>query len=341
MTVMPELRLIATSELAARDPDRLGTFREAGFQVVERFDLNGSDDDEQLIDALDGIWGTIAGTEHYTDRVIREATDLAVIARCGVGHDRIDVDSATAHGVAVLTTPGANHHAVADHTMALLLALAGRLQRPGEIQDGKGGRSLTRATVGIVGLGAIGREVAKRLAGFHCRLIGVDPIADEASVAELGVELTSLEEMLPRVDVLTIHIPLTPSTRCLIDTEELESLPDGAIVINTARGGIVNEASLRKELQSGRLLGAGLDVFAQEPLPAESPLALSNRTLLTGHVASYSVQAMQAILALVLQGMIEISSGLVPGTCVNPDAIRDLRHGQLGQVPTRTDVVRR
>ena len=207
--------------------------------------------------------------------VFASVPELQTVVRFGAGYDAIDVGAATAHGVAVCTIPGSNAEAVADHALALMLSCLHRIPeldrnvRSGAWRPSGLGGDLGGATVGIVGLGAIGRAVARRLSGFGCRLLGADPLVQLVP----GVEVLPLDELLPQVDVVTLHAPLVPQTRGLLDARRLALLPAHAIVVNTARGPLIDQAALTAALREGRIAGAALDVFEREPLPRGRPAA--------------------------------------------------------------------
>jgi phosphoglycerate dehydrogenase-like enzyme len=307
----------------------LQRLEEAGFELVEGYHLASSRSASEMGRALKGMWGTVAGSELYSREVLEWATDLKVIARCGVGYDAIDVEAASELGVAVLITPDANSEGVADFTLTLMLACLRKLivmdkaARSGVWRPAGLAGDLAGATVGIVGLGRIGRAVAQRLRGFSCRILGVDPFVDPAACGKLGVQLMSLEKMLPQVDVLTIHAPLTPETSNLIGAPELASMKHSAILINTARGGIVDERALLEALESGTLAGAGLDVYEQEPLPPDHPLIRRSDVVLGGHVSAFTKLAMEKTMEMVVTGLLVVAAGRTPAGCVNPPTLRE------------------
>jgi D-3-phosphoglycerate dehydrogenase / 2-oxoglutarate reductase len=314
------------SETAQLGFDRLGPLGEAGFELVDRYELVGVVDEDELIAGLRGFWATVAGSEPYTRRVLEACDDLRAIARCGVGYDAIDVPAATERGIAVLLTPGANADAVADLTLGLTLACTRHILALDDVVRSGGWRpaalfgDLAGATVGIVGLGTIGQAVARRLSGFGCRMLAVEAAPDPAFCAELGIELTRLQSLLPEVDILTLHVPLTDATRHLISTEELAQLPPGAIVVNTARGGVVDTAALVEALASGRLGGAGLDVFEEEPLPAGHPLLMLPNVVLSGHAATFTRGGVGNTLDAVVRNLLDLDAGTAPAGLVNPAA---------------------
>ena len=219
--------------------------------------------EEELLPQLQGVRASVAGFEPYTRRVIEANPSLRVIARVGVGFDSIDLEAATQHGVAVATTPGANGEGVAEHTFALLLALAkGLIPQHREIQAGKWAPQtsmpLRGRVLGIAGLGHIGKAVALRAECFGMRLLAYTPDPDMEFVRRHQINLVPFERLLTESDYLSLHLPLTPESRHLINRRTLAQMKPTAFLINTARGGLVCEADLVEALQAKRLAGAGL-----------------------------------------------------------------------------------
>lgn len=316
--------VVLTTESAERIRAELE--RIAEISVTPRYQLASARDPGVVAEGLDGAWATIAGSEPYTREVFSAAPELEAIFRYGTGSDAIDIDAATEAGVAVLTTPGVNAEAVADMALGLMLAcIRGLTRLDGAVRSGDwraGGptRDLAGATVGVVGLGAIGRAVTRRLRAFGCRVLALEPNPDAAFCAENAVELTGLEEMLPQVDVLTLHTPLTPATRRLIGARELELLPRHAIVVNSARGELIDQPALVAALENGEIAGAGLDVFEREPVPSGDPILSAPNTLLSGHVSSYTQLGLGRMGEAVLANLTEVIAGRLPETCLNPAA---------------------
>ena len=235
--------------------------------------------------------------------LLERGSKLRVVGRAGVGVDNVDLRRATELGIAVINAPGGNTVSVAELAFGLLLGLmrkipeavtsmrAGRWDR-----SALGGAEVRGRTLVIVGLGRIGAEMARRARAFGMRVVGVDPYVSRTRFEDLGVERAeSLEDALPQADVITLHIPLTSESRDLIGAEELALLPRGAILLNLARGGVVEENALADALQSGALGGAALDVFATEPLPADHPLRPAPNVLLTPHLGASTGEAQQNV----------------------------------------------
>jgi D-3-phosphoglycerate dehydrogenase len=297
-----------------------------GIGVSARYALSGVRDPDELAQALDGAWAVIAASEPYTREVFAAAPSLKAILRWGTGSDAIDIDAATDAGVAVVTTPGVNAEAVADMALALMLSCirglpaldeavrAGRWRVPAPARD------LAGATVGVVGLGAVGRAVTRRLRGFGCRVLALEPNPDPGFCAENQVELVELDAMLPRVDVLTLHAPHTPATRGLIGARELALLPHHAIVVNTARGELIDQAALVDALVERRIAGAGLDVLEREPPAPGAAILSAPNTVLSGHVSSYTELGLDRTAEAVLANLREVLDGRLPASCLNPRA---------------------
>jgi len=279
---------------------------------------------EDLIDALGDAVAVIASTDPFSADVFRARPKLEVIARTGVGVDAIDVAAATAAGVLIVTTPGAHEETVADHTLALLLALvrrlpehdqsvrAGHWDRAGSLTPG----DIFEATVGLVGSGAIGRAVIRRLCGFGCTILVADPGLDEA---QEGTELVELDELLQRSDAVSLHLPLLPETRGMIGAAQFEIMKPSAVLINASRGQIVDEAALATALRDGQIAAAGFDVFAAEP-PTHSELLDLPNILLTPHVGGLSHRSIAELTRRATVAVVEALQGGVPAATVNPEA---------------------
>jgi phosphoglycerate dehydrogenase-like enzyme len=319
-------RILVLTTGAMRAREALDRLAADGADVAWAARLGDTLDEAGLMQALDGSWAVVAGSEPYTDAVFAAAPSLRAVARFGAGYDAIDVEAATAHGVAVCAIPGANAEAVADLALGLMLACVRRIGeldravRAGLWRPAGLSGDLAGATVGIVGLGTIGRGVARRLTGFGCRLLAVDPVADAAFCTRHGIELGDLDAVLPLVDVLTLHAPLIPSTRHLLDARRLALVRPHAVVVNTARGPLIDQAALVDALREGRLAGAGLDVFEREPIAPDDPLLSLPNVVLTGHSASFTEGAARRMGAAVADQLRELLAGRLPAQCLNPEA---------------------
>jgi D-3-phosphoglycerate dehydrogenase / 2-oxoglutarate reductase len=305
----------------------LERLRAAGCEVV--FNRQGRLlSKDELIAALEGVVATIAGTEPYTERVFAAAPRLKVVARSGVGYDAIDVDAATRHGVAIAMGFGANHDAVADFAFSLMAALASKLiPYHALVAEGRWQRSahmpLWRATTGIIGLGRIGRALARRCRGFEMRVLAYDVVPDAGFAQQHGVELVDLATLFREADFVSVHAPHGPATDKIVSRERIALMKPTAFLINTARGGLVDEAALADALREGRIAGAGLDVFAVEPLPAGSPLRALPNVVMTPHCAGSNTDAIAAMAERVVDNVLALLEDRDPGAdyVLNPEVI--------------------
>jgi len=232
-----------------------------------------------------------------TSRMLENATKLKVVGRAGTGVDNIDIQAASSRGILVMNTPGANSTAAAEHTMALMLALARHVpQATQSLREGKWekkrfmGTELYHQTLGVVGLGRIGAIVADRALGMKMDVLGYDPYIGADAAATMGVEWVPLEELLARSDFITLHTPLTDQTRHIVNRGSIGLMKKGVRIVNCARGGLVDEEALHEALVDGRVAGAALDVFEKEP-PADHPLLSLQNAVFTPHLGASSVQA--------------------------------------------------
>jgi len=229
--------------------------------------------------------------------VIAAAPKLKIVARAGVGLDNVDVDAATAAGVLVVNAPTSNIHSAAEHALALMLAAARQIPaadatlREHTWKRSKfNGTEIYGKTAGVVGLGRIGQLVAQRLAAFGTHVIAYDPYVPPARAAQLGIELLSLGELLPRADFISVHLPKTPETAGLLGAEALAKTKPGVIIVNAARGGLIDEAALAEAIKSGHVRAAGLDVFSTEPC-TDSPLFELPEVVVTPHLGASTTEA--------------------------------------------------
>ncbi|MEM2936090.1 MAG: hydroxyacid dehydrogenase [Candidatus Bathyarchaeia archaeon] len=272
-----------------------------------------------------------------TAKVMDNAPRLKVVGRHGVGVDNIDVEAATRRGIPVVYTPEANAEAVADHTMGLIIALAKNIAQGNYALKFKGnwnfryeqhGVDVYGKTLGIIGLGRIGRRVAKRAKGFDMKVLGYDPYVNRDSAAKIGVELVDLETLLKSSDFVTVHVPLTEETRKLLGEREFSLMKPGAFLVNTSRGGVVDERAIIRALSTGRLAGAGLDVFEKEPPDPENPLFKFDNVVATPHMASHTVESLRKMALEVAEGVVKVLKGEKPTNIVNPEALKTRKGGE-------------
>jgi phosphoglycerate dehydrogenase-like enzyme len=259
----------------------------------------------------------------------RGAGDLVVIGRSGAGYDKVDLAACTEHGVAVFNAPRALQHPTASAALLLMLALCkklfaqDRITREGrwDLQAEVMGFELKGRTLGIVGLGHTGRELARLVAPFAMNVLAYSPHADPAAAAALGVRLTALDELLRAADFVSLHCRLTDATRGLIGAAELALLKPTAYFINVGRGELVDQQALTQVLRDRRIAGAGLDVFAVEPLPADDPLTRLDNVILTPHWLATTADVWAATGAAMIDGMLRAARGMVPDNVVNPEVL--------------------
>lgn len=268
---------------------------------------------DDLLRAVPGYAALVVRSQTYIGADVIEAADgLRVIGRAGVGVDNIDVEAASRRGVVVVNAPTANNVAAAEHTIALLLSLARFIpQAHRAVRVGKLGRSpflgseLRGKTLGIIGLGNIGSEVARRARFLEMTLLGFDPFVSAEHARSLGVTPVALEELLAESDFVTVHVPLNASTAGLLNWERLALMKPGARLVNCARGGVVDEEALLEAVRSGRLAGAALDVFVKEP-PTGSPLLQEDRILVTPHLGGSTEEAQVGVAVDVAQQIVAV-----------------------------------
>ncbi|MDI9616096.1 MAG: phosphoglycerate dehydrogenase [Methanothrix sp.] len=279
---------------------------------------------EELVERIKGYDALVirSGTKVTAD-VINAADRLKVIARAGVGVDNVDVDAATKKGIIVVNAPGGNTISAAEHTIAMMLALARNIpQAHASVKRGEWNRKkytgveVFNKTLGIIGLGRIGTEVAKRMKAFGMRILAYDPFITESKAAELGIKLASLEEIYRESDFITVHTPLTPETRNMIDEPQIKMMKPTVRLINCARGGIINEAALARAVAENRIAGAAVDVYTKEP-PVGNPLIEQERIITTPHLGASTAEAQINVALAVADQIIAISRGQLPTTAIN------------------------
>lgn len=293
----------------------------AGFEVLPGTRSENYWDGAALIRELTGCSAVIAGSEPYTRQVLESLPDLRVIARTGVGFDAIDLQAADDCGIVVTTTPGVNHHAVAEHTISMLMAVArGFPDLDQRVRSGKWKRiaypRVMGSTLGLVGLGRIGQAVATRAIGLGLKVIACEPHPVRGFCEQWGIELVDLDALLERSDYVSLHNPLTAESRKLMNAQRFARMKRGSVFLNTARGGLVDEPALIAALQSGHLRGAGLDVFEVEPLPTSSPLTQMSNVLLAGHVAGLDIESQRDTLIMAAETIRGLRDGEWPAECI-------------------------
>lgn len=311
-------------------PAGLALLEAEGCQVIT---MSRSGGRPELLDQLSKqpIHGVISRSLPFgADAFAAAGVELKVVSRHGAGFDSVDVAAATARGIPVLIAPAGNGQSVAELAVGLMLAVARRISaqdatiRSGGWDRSASGIQLSGRTLGLIGFGAIGKAVARAALGLGMKVVAFDPLAKFEP--GLPVErLDSIAEILPRSDVLSLHVPLTEQTRKLIGAHELALLPKGAILINTARGGLVDEAALAEAVASGHLFGAGLDTFASEPPESGNPLLSCRQVIMTSHSGGSTDAALDNVAKMAAANALAVIKGrpLDPTLCVNPETLKE------------------
>jgi D-3-phosphoglycerate dehydrogenase len=288
---LKECRLLVTPTSYGKNDARLKTELEAQVGEVVYNPTGKPLTSAEVAELLPGMDGYIAGLDGIDANALRSADRLKVISRYGVGVDNVDLVAAREKGVVVTNTPGANSVSVAELALGLMLALARQIPEAVEaVHQGKwprySGVSLEGKTIGILGLGAIGKQLARRLRGFDCKIMAFDPFVDTTFAKDHSITLGSMEAVTEQSDFVSLHLPLLPETRGIVNTAFLSRMKKGSFLINTSRGEVVDEDALLKALQSGHLKGAGLDAFTVEPPDAGNPLLALPQVIATPHLGA-------------------------------------------------------
>ena len=302
--------------------------RDAGFEIRyprHREFTRGFRSEQETIDELRGAAADIAGGEVFTANVLAALPELRVIARAGVGFDRVDIAAATACGIAVTITPTANHEAVAEGVLALILAVAKfTVVYDKDVRSGRWPRvplhPIRGQTLGILGLGRIGRSMAVRAIALRMQVIATEKFPDEQFLSTHNVELVDMDTLLARSDYLSVHCPLNEETRGIMNKQKLAKMKRGSVLINTARGGLVVESELIEALRSGHLRAAGLDVFEEESPAADNPLFKLENVVLSPHIAGNDLTSIEEMGIEAAQCIIQLHQGQWPdGAVVNSE----------------------
>lgn len=305
-------------------------------EILSRFgrvEVASKTDEASLISLMDGTIGLISRAAiPISASIIQAGAQLRVIGRTGVGYDNVDIEAATKRGIPVVFAPGAGAKAVAEGAMAFILSLVKRLPQlhaktcagewnaretmpPGDLQG---------SVLGIVGLGRIGREVARMARVFDVRVLGYDPLVSSSAVNELGVQVVDLDTLLKESDMITIHASMNSQTRGMFNAQRLGQMKNGAVFVNLARGGLMENLDILYDaLKSGKLSAVGLDVFPQEPPDFSHPIFKHPNLLCAPHSMGLSVKAAQATFSMVCNGMAQVFEGGAPQNVVNPEVFKN------------------
>lgn len=288
--------------------------------LKQRFEVIQGSGVDHVAEELAGCEGVLVRSAHVTAADMEKNPQLKVIAKHGMGLDSIDMDAATTRGIAVVNAPFANMNAVAEHIAMLILALSKRTVRMDKLTR-QGGfaernhyktRELKGSTLGIIGLGKISRLLLRKMSGFDMNVIAYDPFVEKEEFEQLGVKMVSNQEVYQEADFVVVHTSLTPTTFHLVGKREFAMMKPTAYFINAARGAVVDEQAMIEALQDGKIAGAGLDVFEQEPPAENNPLFFMENVIVSPHNAALSDGAMLAMAMDSAQGIIDYLEGRTP-----------------------------
>ncbi|MBL8849420.1 MAG: phosphoglycerate dehydrogenase [Planctomycetaceae bacterium] len=289
----PTVRICA---LDSNTGPHISLLENSGFEVLPGHRTVSGWTEEEVGQTIRGASAVIAGAEPYTARVLEATPGLRVIARTGVGFDAVDLAACERLGIVLVTTPGVNHDSVAEMAIAMIMGIGRGFPRLDmKVRRGDWKREffprVMGTTLGVVGLGRIGRALVSRAVGVGMKVVACEPCPDPKFCRKWNIELTDFEGVLKRADYLSLHSPLNAETQHMMNARTFSLMKAGSVLINTSRGGLVDEAALVDALRSGHLRAAGLDVFEVEPLPLDSPLIQMENVMLAGHVAGTDLEA--------------------------------------------------
>ncbi|MEX2140361.1 MAG: phosphoglycerate dehydrogenase [Pirellulales bacterium] len=320
-------RVLVIPPIVREQPNRNREILEAaGFEVVYPTVHETYLDRPTLLANLRGIDAVIAGAERYDDEIFAQS-QLRVVARFGVGYDAVDVPTATRLNIPVTITPGTNEDSVAEQALALMFAVFRKVpERDRDVRSGTFRRSvgarLKGKTLGLLGLGRIGRALAWRAIGLGLNVIACDPCADAAFCDQQRIGRCDLEALFKAADIVSLHLPGTPETNKIINAQTLGLMKPSAVLINTARGVLVDETALAEALRGGTIAAAGLDVFQREPLPADNPLLALPNVVVSPHVAGWDYDSIAGMAELSARCVVDLYQGRWPEGCVVNDELR-------------------
>lgn len=327
-----------------------GNLSEAGLKILEQaegieVDRKGELSQDQLLEIIASYDGVVVRSDtKITAPVIAAGEKLKVVGRAGTGVDNIDVAAATQRGIVVMNTPGGNTVTTAEHTLALMVSLARNVpQATASMKAGKwekkkfSGVELLDKVLGIVGTGKIGSVVASRAQGFGMRVVAFDPYLTREAAAKMKIELVTLDELLSLADFITVHTPMTPETKNIINKDAFAKMKNGVRIINCARGGLVNETDLYDAIKSGKVAGAALDVFVQEPIPTDHPLLSLDQVVCTPHLGASTAEAQVNVAVAIAEQLKDFFTngtirGAVNASSVNPEVLAQVKpYIELGE----------
>ncbi|MBI5153946.1 phosphoglycerate dehydrogenase [Candidatus Poribacteria bacterium] len=313
--------------------DGLEVLRKAGFEVDHLPEIT----QQEILGKIGGYdaW-VVRSRSKATAEILEKGVKLRVVGRAGVGVDNVDVTAASRMGIIVMNTPGGNTISTAEHTIAMIMALSRKIPAAdSSMHAGKWdkksfmGVELNKKTLGVIGMGRIGQEVAKRMRAFGMTVMAFDPFVAGDRMKQTGAETATVDEICRSADFITVHTPLSPETKHLINAERIGTMKKGVRIVNCARGGIVDEKALAEALTSGKVAGAALDVFESEPLAADHPLLKAPNVVLTPHIAASTVEAQENVAIQVAEQIVDLFKNnnvhnAVNAPSVDPEVLRVL-----------------
>lgn len=307
--------LITSTSFGKTNPLPFDKLKQYGCEIIEN-PYKRPLKEKELLSLLENVDGVIAGLDEYTEKVIANTKRLKVISRYGVGLDNVDMDAARANGVIVTTVPGTNAEAVADLTIGLMINIARKISLADRsLKQGKWekifGHSVYGKTLGIIGYGRIGKAVRDRATGFQMRVLVHDPVKESEISETKGIEYKEIEDLLKEGDFITLHATLSEESNMMIGYNELSLMKPTAYLINTARGGLIDEKDLCRALEEGLIAGAALDCYLDEP-PIENPLLFLQNIITTPHIGSYSYESVLEMGLCSVDNLIKALEGKVP-----------------------------
>ncbi len=315
------MRVLVSDPLSEKGIER---FKEKGIDI----DIKTKLTEDELVKCIGSYDGLVVRSEtKVTARIIEAADNLKVIGRAGVGIDNVDVSAASKKGIVVMNTPGGNTISAAEHTMGMMLALSRNIAQANSSLKQKQwkrkefmGTELLGKTLGVVGLGRIGVEVAKRALSFGMHILAYDPFISTEYAQKIGVRLETLKELFQKADYITLHVPVTAETKHLINKKNLDEMKDGVRIVNCARGKIINEEDLAQAIKSGKVKGVALDVFEQEP-PYDSPLLNMDAVIVTPHLGASTEEAQENVAVDIADQMADALEGITIRNAVNMPSV--------------------
>lgn len=308
--------LITARHFSEFSPEQMNFLVSNGYEVEENT-TSGAYTYDLLIEKVKDVYAVFAGLERWDDSVFKAAQNLKLVCRAGVGYDNIDLESAKKHGVIVANTAGSNSQSVAEHALSLMLSLKRHLPRyDHRMKQGRWIREISTEisgqTVGLIGVGRIGTALSSMLKGFNVQLLGFDAYTDNNRLCALGIVPVSFEYLVRSSDIISLHVPETPETRHMINKETLAMMKKSVLLVNTARGGLVNEKDLYDALVQKTIAGAALDVFKIEPVQENNLFLSLENVIVTPHISAYTREAFINAAKDCISALQHIEAGLEP-----------------------------